>query len=580
MSGDQRPLPLRSAEWFSGTDEVALLHRAALRSIGIEVGVDADRPIIGIANTSSELNPCNLALSPLVESVKRGVWTAGGIPLEFPVISLGEELMKPSAMLYRNLMAIEVEEMIRSHPLDGVVLLANCDKTLPAVLMGAASADVPAIVVTGGPRAAGTFRGRALGSGTDLWRYWEEFRTGTMSQTEWGELQACLGCSIGACNTMGTASTMAVLTETMGMMLPGGSTIPAGDSRRLVHAEQSGRRAVEMVLEGLVPSAILTPAAFENAIVVLAGVGGSTNAVIHMCAIAGRRAIDLSLQRVADLAAPVPLIADVAPVGSGLMADVDAAGGTPAILAELASFLRLDALTVSGGILRDAINGARHGTSSGVVRTLSSPLSDGRNLRVLWGTLAPDGAVLKAAAASPELFDHRGPALVFHNYHDMRRRLEDPHLQVTRDTVLVFEGCGPRAVPGMPEWGMVPIPAKLAADGVRDMVRVCDGRMSGTSYGTVVLHVAPEGAAGGPIGLVQDGDLVHLDVEGGRIDLEVSPAVLAQRSRPALDTEHLRGWPKLYRDHVLQAPQGCDLDFLRATTASHLRFVPPIVGRS
>ncbi|MEV7777553.1 dihydroxy-acid dehydratase [Kitasatospora sp. NPDC088351] len=569
---------MRSRAWFAGDDEVAVLHRVAMRSAGIELAADDHRPVIGIADSASDLNPCNLPLAGLVDAVRRGITEAGGIPLRFPVMSLGEDLMKPTAMLYRNLLAMEVEETLRANPLDGVVLLANCDKTVPGALMGAASADLPAVLVTGGARQPAVFRGRRLGTGTDLWRLWEDHRTGRLSDDAWTEVERCLSCGLGACNTMGTASTMAVLTETLGLALPGSATVPAGDRAAETFAEQAGRRAVELVREGTTPSRILTRTAFRNAITVLNAVGGSSNAIIHLSALAGRLALDLAPE---DFARPdVPVLVDVAPSGAGLVQDLHAAGGVPALVRELGGLLGQDAPTVAGTTLGAAAAGAPG--PSGVLRPLADPLRRGGAFAVVRGSLAPDGAVIKISAAGPELLVHRGPALVFTSYQEMRARIDDPDLDVTADTVLVLTGCGPVGVPGMPEWGMVPIPAKLAARGVTDMVRVTDGRMSGTSFGTVFLHVAPEAAVGGPLALVRTGDTVVVDVPAGRLDLDVPAAELARRraawSPPP--SPHLRGWPALYQKHVTQASQGCDFDFLRAPIGAHLGMVPPVIGRS
>ena len=570
---------LRSDAWFTGDDEVAMQHRVAFATAGLEVSRDGGRPVIGIANSASELNPCNLPLRELAGAVRRGVLEAGGIPAEFGSISLGEDLMKPTTMLYRNLLAIEIEEMIRANPLDAIVILANCDKTVPGAIMGAASADIPTVVVTGGARPVAVFRGERIGTATALWRLWDERRTGRLGDDGWRALEACLNCGTGACNTMGTASTMALMSEALGLMIPGSSTIPAGDPRAPAAAAEAGRRAVAAVTGGLAPSALLSPAAFGNAIRVLHAVGGSTNAVIHLAAIAGRVGIGLPLDELARLGAGLPVLADIQPSGDGLMQDFDAAGGLPALLRELSGLLDGGALTVAGPTIGEIAAAAPAPT--GAIRPLDNPLSTGGAFAVVRGSLAPDGAIIKTSAATPGLLRHRGPAVVFHDYEDMRRRVEDPALPVTADSVLVLRGCGPVGA-GMPEWGMIPIPAKLAAAGVTDMVRVTDARMSGTSYGTVFLHAAPEAAVGGPLALVADGDMISVDAAAGSISLEVPEGELARRraawAPPA--SPHLRGWPALYRDHVLQAPQGCDLDFLCAPTAAHRRFVEPVVGRS
>ena len=574
------PTRLRSDAWFTGDDEVAMAHRVAFASAGLAVGRAGGKPVIGIANSASELNPCNLPLAALAAAVREGVLAAGGVPAGFGTISLGEDLMKPTAMLYRNLLAIEIEEMIRANPLDGIVILANCDKTVPGAIMGAASADIPTVVVTGGARPAAVFRGERIGTGTALWRLWDERRTGALGDEGWRELEACLACGTGACNTMGTASTVALLAEALGLMIPGASTIPAGDPRALAAAARAGQRAVAAVRDGLRPSAILSPAAFANAIRVLHAAGGSTNAIIHLAAIAGRVGVPLPLDDLARLGAGVPVLADVQPSGAGLMQDFDAAGGLPALLRELSGLLDGDAATIAGLTIGEIAAAAP--PASGAIRPASQPLATGGAFAVVRGSLAPDGAIVKTSAATPALLRHRGPAVVFHGYEDMRRRVDDPALPVTGDSVLVLAGCGPVGGPGMPEWGMIPIPAKLAADGISDMVRVTDARMSGTSFGTVFLHAAPEAAVGGPLALVADGDMISVDAAAGSISLDVPGAELQRRraawAPPA--SPHLRGWPALYRDHVLQAPDGCDLDFLRAPTEMHRRFVEPVVGRS
>jgi len=573
-------LALRSDAWFRGDDEVALAHRVAFAAAGHPVTAEGGRPVIGIANSASELNPCNLPLRDLAGPVADGIRAAGGIPVEFGSISLGEDLMKPSAMLYRNLLAIEIEEIIRSNPLDGIVLLAGCDKTVPGAIMGAASADLPMVMVTSGARAPATFRGRRIGSGSDLWRLWDERRAGRLDDAGWRELERCLGCATGTCNTMGTASTMAIMAETLGLMIPGSATIPAGDPRAAAAATEAGRTAVQAVLAGRRASAVLTAAAFGNAIRMLHAIGGSTNAVIHLAAMAGRVGVPLPLDELGRLGAGVPVLADVEPSGAGLLPDLDQAGGVPALLRELDGLVDPAAATVTGTSIGQIA--ATAPAASGAIRSRAGALGKNGSFAVVRGSLAPDGAVLKTSAASPGLLRHRGPALVFHGYDEMRRRVEDPALPVTAGTVLVLAGCGPVGVPGMPEWGMIPIPAKLAAEGVTDMVRVTDARMSGTSFGTVFLHAAPEAAVGGPLALVRDGDPVEVDVAAGRLDLGVPGAELARRRAQWAPppSPHLRGWPALYRDHVLQAPDGCDLDFLRAPTEEHRRFVEPVVGRS
>ncbi|HTZ91789.1 MAG TPA: dihydroxy-acid dehydratase [Streptosporangiaceae bacterium] len=571
---------LRSQAWLAGDDEVALEHRVALASAGLPVSQSADRPVIGIANSASDLNPCNLPLRDLAVEVKAGIEEAGGIGAEFGTISLGEDLMKPSAMLYRNLLAIEIEEMVRANPLDGLVVLANCDKSVPGALMGAISANIPTVLVTGGSRPVAQFRGQPVGTGTALWRMWDERRAGRLDDAGWAEFERCLSCGRGACNTMGTASTMAVLAEVLGLMVPGAASIPSGEKRGLAAARTAGQLAVSAVLAGLRPQSILTQDSFANAIIALHAIGGSTNAVIHLAAMAGRAGLPFPLEDISRLGATVPVLADIEPSGSGLMPDFDEAGGVPALLRELAGLVRTWALTVTGRTIGEELADAPAAT--GAIRPASAPLREGGAFGVVRGSLAPDGAVVKTSAATPELLRHRGPAVVFRGYDDMLARIDDPALPITPETVLVLTGCGPVGVPGMPEWGMIPIPARLVRAGVTDMVRVTDARMSGTSFGTVVLHVAPEGAVGGPLALVRDGDVIALDVPAGTIDLDVSAAELEHRraSWTPPPPAHLRGWPALYAAHVLQAPDGCDLDFLRAPTPEHRRFVEPIVGRS
>jgi dihydroxyacid dehydratase/phosphogluconate dehydratase len=571
---------VRSDAWLAGDDGVALNHRAALRPAG------TGRPLIGIACTASDLNRCDRGLTELAEAVRAGVHAAGGLPLAFPVMSLSEDLMAPTAMMYRNLLAIEVEETIRSQPLDGIVALGNCDKTVPAYLMALASADIPALLVTGGFRAPVAFRGEPLGSGTSLWRYDDERRAGRLGDAEWARLETCLGLGLGACNTMGTASTMAIMAETLGMMLPGSAVAATGDPRLKASAEAAGRRIVAMAAAGDRPSAVLTDAGFGNAITALAAIGGSTNAIIHLCAVAGRRAIRLPLRRFADVSAAVPVIADISPVGAGLMPDLAAAGGVPALLAQIAPHLDLTVPTAAGPTLGALLAGAGRqggaggaGGTGGTIRPLDNPVTSEPTFTVVRGNLAPDGAVIKTAAASPALLRHRGRAIVFHSYAEMRDRIDDPALDVTADSVLVLAGCGPVGA-AMPEWGMIPIPRKLLDQGVTDMLRISDARMSGTSFGTVVLHVAPESAVGGPLARLRDGDVISLDAAAGELTAEVDPAVLAAREPVLPPVTDLRGWPLLHRQHVTQAPEGCDYDFLQARTPSEVRFAEPVIGRS
>lgn len=576
---------LRSQQWLDGDDEVAVAHRVALRSAGLTLPDERDSaggaaPIIGIADSSSDLNPCNLPLRELAGAAAEGVLAAGGLPVRFPTMSLGEDLMKPSAFLYRNLLAMEIEETIRANPLDGIVVLANCDKTVPAVLMGVASANLPAIAVLGGARPTSQFRGRAIGTGTDLWRLWDDHRAGRLDDAGWNELERCLSCGLGACNTMGTASTMALITEGLGMALPGKSVAPAGSPESLDAARAAGRRAVELVRADIRPRQILTEAAFENATKVLHAIGGSTNAIIHLPAIAGRLGIRLTPERMSELGHGVPVLADVEPSGALLIHDFHRSGGLPVLQREIADLLCTESLTCAGTTVAENIAAA--GARGPAIRERANALYPDGAFRAVVGSLAPDGAVIKTSAATQSLLRHTGPALVFHGYHDLRARIDDPDLPVTADTVLVLEGCGPVGVPGMPEWGMIPIPAKLAAAGVSDMVRISDSRMSGTSFGAVFLHASPEAAVGGPLALVRDGDLIAVDVSAGTIDLLVDPEELARRRQawtPPV-SPHVRGWPALYQKHVTQAPEGCDFDFLRAPSAEFPEFVEPVVGRS
>lgn len=552
-------------------------HRVALRMGGAAVTSSDDRPIIGICHSASDLNPCNLPLADLAAAAAAGVREAGGVPVVFPTVSLGEDLMKPSAMLYRNLLAIEVEETVRANPIDGLVLLTNCDKSTPGALMGAISTDLPTILAVGGNRPAALFRGRRVGSGTDLWRMLEQRRAGAVSDATWHEFEQCYSCGTGSCNTMGTASTMALMSEALGFSLPGAATVQAGSDRSVAIAAASGRRAVGLVREDLRPSRILTPAALHNAAAVLQAIAGSTNAVLHLAAIAGRAGLTFDAALLQVIGRSIPVLVDVEPTGRYLMVEFDSAGGLPALLEVIVDHLDTSAVTVTGAPLS-----GRAGPAGEVIRPLDDALVDGPALRTVAGSLAPDGAILKAATSSKRLWRHRGPALVFDDYAEMRSRLDDPGLAVDENTVLVLRGCGPVGVPGMPEWGMVPIPYRLAHQGVTDMVRVTDARMSGTSYGTVFLHAAPEAAVGGPLALVRDGDPVEVDVEAGRLDLAIDDSDLALRRsqwKPS-PSAHLRGWPALYQRSVLQAPQGCDLDFLVADSVAKRTFVEPVIGRS
>ena len=571
---------MRSSEWFSGNDETAVSHRVVMRSVGLEVPANNTKPIIGIADSSSDLNPCNLPLRALVDDVKAGILEAGGLPVAFPVISLGEDLMKASSMLYRNLLSIEIEENLRSYPLDGVVLLANCDKSVPGALMGAFSADLPALMVTAGARPAPFYKGKKVGTGTDLWRALEEWRAGRMSDEEWREFEECLSCGLGSCNTMGTASSVALMTEMLGFMLPGSATIPAGTQERRDAARASGRRIVEMVKENLIPSKIATPASFRNAIRMLHAIGGSTNALVHIFGCAGRIGGDISVDDINKLGVGIPVLADVEPSGRFLIQDFHQAGGLPQLLKRLENHMELESVNLMGKPWKEQIS--KEFVANEAMREVDKPLRENGAFVLLKGNIAPDGTLLKVSAASPELFNHSGPAFIFEGYEEMREKLEDPNLPVTKDSVLILRGCGAVGVPGMPEWGMIPIPKKLAQQGVKDMIRITDSRMSGTSFGVCLLHVSPEAAVGGPLALIQNGDIIELNVANKSVNVKLSEAELEERRKnwKGFTSEHLRGWPLLYQQHVLQPDLGCDLDFLRAPTAAHRRFVPPVVGRS
>jgi dihydroxy-acid dehydratase len=554
----------RSSHWYAGTDRNAYIHRAWMRR-GLPSHAFDGRPHIAIANTASDLTPCNAHLNEVAESVKQGVYEAGGIPMNLPVVSLGETNVRPTAMLWRNMAAMAAEEMFRANPIDGLVLLGGCDKTIPALLMAAASVDLPSIVVPGGPMLSGTFRGVALGCGTDVWRLSEEVRAGTLSRVEFLRSESSMIRSRGHCNTMGTASTMAVMAESLGTTIPGLAGTPAADSRLLEAAHAAGAHAVEMVADERRPSTLFSRGSFENAIVALAAVGGSTNAVIHLLAIAGRLGIELTLDDFDRVGSSVPLLVDLQPAGRFLMEDFHRAGGVLAVLREVSDRLDPEALTVTGRPLVEYLEDAQIWDPE-VIRTRSAPLQGAAGIAVLRGSLAPTGAVIKPAAASPELLRHRGPAVVFDSIEDFYARIDDPDLEVDADSVLVLRGCGPKGYPGMPEVANMPLPAKLLERGVRDMVRICDGRMSGTAYGTVVLHVSPEAAAGGPLALVRSGDPVILDVEARRLDVDIPASELSARSpAPAATAAYAspaRGWQSLYVDTVQQADTGADLSFL------------------
>ncbi len=554
----------RSSQWYAGSDRNAYIHRAWMRR-GLPANAFDGRPHIAIANTASDLTPCNSHLNEVADAVKNGIWEAGGIPLNLPVISLGETQVRPTAMLWRNMAAMATEEMLRANPVDGVVLLGGCDKTIPSLLMAAASVDLPAVVVSGGPMLTGTFRGKALGCGTDVWRLSEEVRAGTLTEEDFTKSESSMIRSRGHCNTMGTASTMALVAEALGAMLPGLAGVPAADSRLLEASHSTGRLIVEMVAENRRPSTLFTRESFLNAIVALAAIGGSTNAVVHLLAIAGRLGVELNLDDFDRTGAGVPLLVNLQPAGHFLMEDLHRAGGSLAVLREVRDLLDPTALTVTGRPLVDYLDDAQIWDET-VISSREEPLLPDAGIAVLYGNLAPAGAVIKPAAATPELLKHTGKAVVFDSVEDLHARIDDPDLDVDADSVLVLRGCGPKGYPGMPEVANLPLPRKLLEQGVRDMVRICDGRMSGTAYGTVVLHVSPEAAAGGPLALIQSGDLITLDVEARRLTVDVPAKELAARqpspATVAAFAAPVRGWEKLYVDHVMQAETGADLDFL------------------
>ena len=559
---------LRSNHWYGGNDRDGFLHRAWMRR-GAPDSAFTGRPQIAIANTASDLVPCNRHLSEVAQHVAAGVWEAGGVPLEMPVVSLGETNVRPTAMLWRNMAAMAIEEMIRANPIDGVVLLGGCDKTIPALLMGAASVDLPAIVVPGGPMLTGTFRGAPLGCGTDVWRLSEDVRGGKLSEADFMAAESSMIRSRGHCNTMGTASTMGLLAEVLGTTVPGTAGLPAPDSRLLAQAHGTGKLAVEMVQVERRPSQVLTAASFHNAIVALAALGGSTNAVVHLLAIAGRLGIPLTLDDFDRIGSDVPLLVNLQPAGQFLMEDFHRAGGLLAVLREVRDLLDPAAVTVTGLPLTDYLDDAQIWDRE-VIAVRDKPVQDAAGIAVLRGNLAPNGAVIKPAAASPHLLQHRGRAVVFDSIEDLHTRLDDEDLEVDADSVLVLRGCGPKGYPGMPEVSNMPMPAKLVREGVRDMVRICDGRMSGTAYGTVVLHVSPEGAAGGPLSRIRTGDWIVLDVPGRRVDVELSEDELRERPvAPAMAdavAKPRRGWELLYVNSVQGAEEGADLDFLRGAS--------------
>ena len=561
----------RSAGVYAKQDRDGFIHRSWMKSQGLPDDSFDGRPIIGLCNTWSELTPCNAHLRILAEHVKRGVWQAGGVPLEFPVSSLGETQIKPTAMLFRNLLAMDVEEAIRGYAIDGVVLLGGCDKTTPGQLMGAASVDLPAIVVSSGPMLSGKFRGQTIGSGTDVWRLSEEARAGVITEDAFFSAEAGMSRSAGVCNTMGTASTVGSLCEAMGVALPGNASIPAVDARRRTMAHMAGRTIVDLVEQNKPLSTFLTREAFENAILVHTAVGGSTNAVVHLLALAGRCGIDLHLSDFDELSREIPLLANLMPSGDYLMEDFDYAGGMPAIMNRIQKWLRPHAPTVGGQTIGEIAAGGEC-FNDDVIRPLDNPSRTSSGTWVLKGNLAPGGAIMKPNAASPELLTHEGPAVVFESIEDFKARIDDPDLDVTPTSVLVLKQCGPKGYPGMPEVGNMPLPKKLLEAGVRDMVRLSDARMSGTAYGTIVLHISPESHMGGPLALVQNGDIIRLNGPARTLDMVVDDAELAQRKAalavPPTPPNSERGYAYLHVKHVMQAEHGCDLDFLVGKSGS------------
>ena len=558
---------LRSHRWYGVKDLRSFGHRSRTAQMGYDRSDYAGKPVIAIINTWSDINPCHTHFKVRVEEVKRGIWQAGGFPVELPAMSLSEPMQKPTTMLYRNFLAMETEELLRSHPIDGAVLMGGCDKTTPALLMGAFSMNLPAIYMPAGPMLNGRWRGQTLGSGSDTWKYWDELRAGRISEQDWPEIEDGIARSPGTCMTMGTAATMMSLAEALGFTLPGAATIPAPDSNHAKMATLTGKRIVDMVWEDLKPSDILTRESFDNAIVTLMAMGGSTNAIVHLVAMAGRAGIALPLERYNEISAKTPVLANIRPSGKQyLMEDFYYAGGLRALLGEVRDLLQLDCRTVNGKTLGQNIEGAQI-FNDDVIRRRDNPLKGAGGIVVLRGNLAPDGAVIKASAASPELLKHTGRAVVFEDYNDMAARIDRDDLDVDASCVLVLKNGGPLGGPGMPEWGMLPVPKKLVKQGVRDMVRVSDARMSGTSYGTCVLHVAPESYIGGPLALVQNGDLIELDVEQRSISLKISDEEMARRR--AAWTQPVRkfecGYGVIFSRHVKQANEGCDFDFLEGT---------------
>src|SRR5690349_20691734 len=559
---------LRSARWYGAKDLRSFGHRSRTKQMGLAAADYAGKPVIAILNTWSELNPCHQHFRDRAEAVRRGVLQAGGFPVELPAMALGEPFMKPSTMMYRNLLAMEAEELLRANPVDGVVLMGGCDKTVPALVMGALSMNLPAIFMPAGPMLRGNWHGKTLGSGSDVWKYWDELRAGGIDERDWRDIEDGIARSAGTCMTMGTASTMAALVESLGLSLSGASSIPAVDASHTRMAAESGRRAVDLVWQDVRPRDIVTRAAIDNAITALMAIGGSTNAVIHLVAMAGRAGLTLPLERFDEISRTTPLLANIRPSGRYLMEDFYYAGGLPALLRQLGARLELGAATVSGASLGEAIARAEI-YNEDVIRTPERALQAEGGLAVLRGSLAPAGAVIKPSAMEQRLLRHRGPAIVFRDYNDMAKRIDDPTLEVSAQSVLVLQNAGPQGGPGMPEWGQLPIPKKLLAQGVRDMVRISDARMSGTSYGACVLHVSPESFVGGPLALVKTGDIIELDVPGRRIELAVPADELARRRAQwvAPAPRFARSYGALYEEHIGQAETGCDFDFLAGTAA-------------
>ena len=561
----KNPEQLRSHRWFGVNDMRSFAHRSRTKQMGYALDDFQGKPVIAIINTWSDLATCHSHFRTRADEVKRGVWQAGGFPVELPAMSVSETYMKPSPMMYRNFLAMETEELLRSQPIDGVVLMGGCDKTTPGLLMGAISMNLPAIYLTAGPMLRGNWNGKVLGSGSDVWKYWAEKKAGNISDCEWSEMEDGIARSPGHCMTMGTASTMTAIAETLGLTLSGASSIPAVDANHSRMASQCGRRIVEMVWEDLKPRDILTEASFENAITADMAIGGSTNAIIHLIALAGRAGIRLDLKKFDEISQRTAMIANLRPSGEYLMEDFYYAGGLRALLKQLGELLNLQCNTVSGETLGSDIQAA-HVTNDQVIRSLDNPVSSSGGTAILYGNLAPDGAVIKPTAAEPHLLKHRGPAVVFHDYNDLAARIDDDRLEVDENSVLVLQNAGPLGGPGMPEWGMLPIPRKLLKKGVRDMVRISDARMSGTAYGACVLHVSPESYIGGPLALVRDGDVIELDVARRKLELLVDENELAQRRadwKPQ-PPRYERGFGALYASHVTQAHKGCDFDVLEA----------------